>query len=128
MRVLVVDDSEIVRERITSILSKLEGVENIGVATGSVEAISLLDDLKPDMAILDVHLPGGSGIKTLRHIKRHHPDTKVIMLADTSLPQYRKICFENGADFLFDKSTDFRKVVGVIAQACKKTREGYDPQ
>lgn len=114
MKVLVVDDSDIVRERITGMLSKLEGVENIQIASRRVEAIALVHDQKPDVVILDIHLPGASGIEILKYIKKRCPDTKVIMLTNSSLPQYRKICFEKGADFFFDKSAEFDKVIKLL--------------
>lgn len=104
-------------------LSKLEWVENIRVASGSVEAIAAVRDERPEVAILDIHLPGGSGIRILRYIRKHRPDTKIIMLSNSSLPQYRKTCFENGADFFFDKSTEFQKVVSVVTEACKKQQK-----
>lgn len=110
MKVIVVDDSEIVRKRIDNMLSKLEGVENVFVVSSRNEAITMLGKRKLDVAIIDIHLPEGSGIELLKYIKKYFLNMKVIMLCNSALIQYRKICYESGADFFFDKSSEFEEV------------------
>lgn len=122
MKVFIADDSAPVRERLKNMLSELEGVEVIGQAQDAVEATKSILELKPDVAILDIRMPGGSGIDTLRNIKRVTPAPRVIMLTNYPYPQYRKRCMDAGADFFFDKSSEFHKVIEVLKQMMQDCR------
>ncbi len=114
IRVLIVDDSALIRERLKTMLSEIAGVEIVGEAEDKMEAIASNDRLHPDVAILDIRLPKGNGIGVLQHIKRDTPSVIVIMLTNYPYPQYRRKCMEAGADFFFDKSTEFEKVPEVL--------------
>lgn len=116
MRVLIADDSAAVRERLETMLLELQGVEVIGQAGDAVEATKSILELKPDVVILDIRMPGGGGIDTLRSIKRVAPAPRVIMLTNYPYPQYRKRCMDAGADFFFDKSSEFQRVSEVLKQ------------
>jgi len=122
MKVFIADDSATVRERLITMLSELEGIEIVGQAQDAVEATKAILELKPDVAILDIRMPGGSGIDTLRNIKRVTPAPKVIMLTNYPYPQYRKRCLDAGADFFFDKSSEFHKVTEVLEQMMQDCR------
>jgi len=97
-------------------LSEIEGLEIIGVAQDGIEARDRILELKPDVLTLDIRMPLRSGIDVLRDIKKSAPTTKIIILTNYPYPQYRKKCMEEGADFFFDKSTEFEKVTEVIEQ------------
>jgi DNA-binding NarL/FixJ family response regulator len=114
IRVLLVDDSVIVRERLTLLLSDLPHVEVVGEVDDAPQALELIRRRKPDVVILDIHLPHGSGLELLPDIKREFPAMTVIMLTNYPYPQYRAKCLANGADFFFDKSTEFQKIAGVM--------------
>jgi len=116
MRVFIADDSAAVRERLKAMVLELQGVEVIGQAGNAVEATESILKLKPDVAILDIRMPGGSGIDTLRNIKRVALPPRVIMLTNYPYPQYRKRCMDAGADFFFDKSSEFHRVTEVLKQ------------
>lgn len=114
IRVLIVDDSALIRERLKTMLSEIAGVEIVGEAEDKMEAIASNERLHPDVVILDIRLPRGDGIEVLQHIKRDTPSVIVIMLTNYPYPQYRQKCMEAGADFFFDKSTEFDKVIAVL--------------
>ena len=61
-------------------------------------------------------MPGGSGIDVLREIKQNNQTPLVIVLTNYPYPQYRRKCMDAGADFFFDKSTEFDKVTEVLKQ------------
>lgn len=122
MKVFIADDSAPVRERLKTMLSELQGVEIIGQAGDAVEATKSILELKPDVVILDIRMPGGGGIDTLRNIKRVTPAPRVIMLTNYPYPQYRKRCMDAGADFFFDKSSEFHKVIEVLKQMMQDCR------
>lgn len=116
MNVYIVDDSMILRERLVSMLSDLDGLRIVGQASETREAMEGIQRLKPDVVILDLHLPGGGGIKVLRYTKQETPATKVIILTNYDYPQYRNTCFEAGADLFVDKLTEFDRVPALVAQ------------
>jgi len=116
MKVFIADDSLLVCERLKTMLSEIEGVEVIGQAHSADEATRDILKLKPDVVILDIRMPGGNGIETLRSIKEGARPPVVIMLTNYPYPQYRKKCMEAGADFFFDKADEFSRVVEVVEQ------------
>lgn len=115
MKVFIADDSSEVRERIRMLLSELEKIEMIGEAENVQEAIESIRHLGPDVVILDIRMPGGSGIDVLKEIVKEDRVPIIIMLTNYPHPQYKKKCMDAGADFFFDKSREFEKVVEVLS-------------
>jgi DNA-binding NarL/FixJ family response regulator len=115
MRVYVVDDSPLVRERLVSLLSEVAGVEVVGSADNAEDGMAVIAMKQPDVAILDLRMPSGSGISVLEEIKRPEESPMVIMLTNYPYPQYRKKCMDAGADFFFDKSSEFHMVTEILA-------------
>lgn len=114
IRVVLVDDSDIVRERLRAMLGEVAGIEIVGESRDSVEAIDSIRKLNPDAVVLDIRLPNGSGIDVLQRVKEDNPSTTVIMLTNYPYPQYRRKCLEAGADFFLDKSTEFDKLPEIL--------------
>ena len=114
MRILIADDSAVVRERLISLLTDLRGIEVIGQAEDAIEARSMAEKLRPDVAILDLRMPKGSGADVLSVIKKLKPTPKVIMLTNYPHPENRKKCMDGGADYFFDKSTEFQRLVPIL--------------
>ncbi|GJQ51381.1 MAG: response regulator transcription factor [Anaerolineaceae bacterium] len=79
-RVLLVDDHEVVRVGLRSLLEKHPQFDVVGEAGSAREAIQKTDLLKPDVVVLDIRLPGASGIEACEQIVTKHPKVKVIML------------------------------------------------
>jgi len=114
MRILIADDSTVVRDRLVTLLTDVNGIEVVGQAKDATEARNLAEELRPDVAILDLRMPKGSGADVLRDIKKLDPTPKVIVLTNYPHPENRKKCIGRGADYFFDKSTEFKKVVAVL--------------
>jgi len=114
MKVFIADDSSELRERIVDMILETENIEIVGQAENVPEAIQAIRDLRPDVVILDIRMPGGCGIDVLNTIEKNGRIPVVIMLTNYPYPQYRKKCFDSGADFFFDKSTEFEKVIDVL--------------
>ena len=116
MKVLIVDDSAIIRERLKTMLSEVTELEDISQAKDSSEAINCFEKLKPEVVILDIRLPGESGIDVLQKIKESNQPPLVIVLTNYPYPHYRRKCLDAGADYFFNKSTEFNKVTEVLKQ------------
>ncbi len=79
-RVLVVDDHEVVREGLRTLLGKQKGMTLVGEAATMKDAVEAAARAKPDVVIMDIRLPDGSGIEACRTIRAARPATGVIML------------------------------------------------
>ena len=84
LRLLIVDDHEIVRQGLVALLDRREGFAVVAEAGTVAEAIEQAERHHPDIVVMDVRLPDGSGIEACREIRAEMPDTKVVML--TSYP------------------------------------------
>jgi DNA-binding NarL/FixJ family response regulator len=110
IKVFIADDSLIVREHLVTMLEELAGIEVVGQAANVAEAISAISKLQPDVVILDILMPGGSGIKVLQNIKQAGAGPMVIILTNYPYPVFRQKCLQAGADFFLDKSTEFDQI------------------
>ena len=116
IRVFIADDSATVRDRLTSLLRDMPAVEIVGQAADAAEAIQSIQQLKPDVVILDIRMPAGSGIGVLRSLQQKSEKPKFIMLTNYPFLQYRKTCLEAGASYFFDKSSEFEKIPQALEQ------------
>jgi two-component system response regulator DevR len=80
IRVLLVDDHDVVREGLRSLLSRSPDIEVVGEAGTAAAAEAEAARLEPDVAVLDVRLPDGSGVEVCREIRSRRPETHVLML------------------------------------------------
>jgi DNA-binding NarL/FixJ family response regulator len=113
--VFIADDSAVIRERLAELLAGVEGVVVVGQAEDVSSAERGIQTTNPDVAIVDIQMPGGSGIDVVRNVKRGKPGgPSFIMYTNYGLPQYRKASAEAGADFFFEKSTDSRTLAEAI--------------
>ena len=114
MRVLIADDSEIIVQRLMALLAHVRGVEivdHVGTVGETSEAVRRL---RPDAVILDMQMPGGSGIDVLEGMKKDQLISTVIVLTNHPSAPYRKKCLQVGAKFFLDKSNEFEKVGEVL--------------
>jgi two-component system, NarL family, response regulator DevR len=80
MKILLVDDHEVVRLGLKSLLSRYPSFQVVAEAGNSREAVEKVSEFKPDVVIMDIRMPGRSGIEATREIMQKAPHTKVIML------------------------------------------------
>jgi DNA-binding NarL/FixJ family response regulator len=121
VQVAIADDSAVIRERLMQKLAQIEGIRMAWQAQDAAEAIAAFQQHRPEVAILDIQMPAGSGIEVLAHIKKESPLTTVIILTNYPLPLFRKRCLKAGADYFFDKSTEFEKVIEVLRSKARQT-------
>jgi DNA-binding NarL/FixJ family response regulator len=120
MMIFIADDSDQIRGRLVDLLSEIEGAEVIGQASNHAEAIEGIRNLQPHVVILDIQMPGGSGIDVLKEIKQDSQPPVVMMLTNHASPQYRKKCLEWGADFFLDKSREMERLVAIFKSLVKQ--------
>lgn len=116
MRFLIVEDSDIVRERLKSFISGIPGVEVIGEAETAQDAIEAVRVHNPDAILLGIRLRIGNGIDVLYNVKQKESPPVVIVYTSYPYPHYRKRCKEEGADYFFNKKDGFEKIVELITK------------
>ena len=115
MRVLIVDDSQVVRDRLAEMLSGVPGVVAVDQATGPAVALVAFSRARPDLVVVDLRMPEGSGLSLVKAVKRLDAAIPVIVLTNFAYPQYREECRAAGADYFFDKSSEFGRVAEIVA-------------
>ena len=114
--VLMVDDNMCFIQRMLGLLDEVRNISYINIASDYDEASRLVNQDKPDLVLLDINLPGKSGIEILKKIRSQDKECKVIMLTNHADEYYRQQCSEFGADLFLDKSNDFARVPEIIGQ------------
>ncbi len=84
IRVMLVDDHEVVRRGLSSLIDAEDGLEVVGEAGDGPEGVGLAGILKPDVVVMDVRMPNGGGVEACRGLRDHHPEIRVIMLTSFS--------------------------------------------
>lgn len=112
---LIVDNSMFIIERLLIILKEVKAVEKIVTASNYDEAVNILGQMKTDIVLLDIELPGKDGIGLLKYIVKYFPAVKIIVLSNLASGYYQKLCTNSGASFFIDKSKDFDRIPQVIA-------------
>ena len=112
---LIVDDSQLIIERLSDALKDHETVKIILTATGYSEAVEVLSKKEAGIVLLDIQLSGKNGIDLLKFIVKEYPDINVIMCSNLSSDYYIKLCKKIGARYFIDKSKDFELIPGILA-------------
>ncbi len=113
-KVFIVEDSMEMSQRLKTMLTELDGIDVVGQAKSAGEARDLIPSLNLQAVILDGRLPDENGIELLKEIKKVNSDLKVIMFSNETYNKYRERCLAMGADFYFNKATEFEMVSKTI--------------
>ena len=97
IRVLVVDDFVPFRKFACSTLGKRPELQIVGETSDGLEAILKAEQLKPDLILLDIGLPGLNGIEVARQIRKTSPESKIIFLSQESSPDVIQLALDLGA-------------------------------
>jgi len=117
LRVFLVEDSPIIRERLTESLTAPGRIEIVGHADTEQTAIAALTGADWDALVLDLQLKQGTGLGVLKAIAAARPPgSKVIVLTNYAIPQFRDRSVALGADFFFDKSREYYRVRSVLEE------------
>jgi DNA-binding NarL/FixJ family response regulator len=127
MKILVVDDSELIRFRLVRQIEALPGVDRVMTASGCLLAQHLVESLRPALVVLDLHLPDGDPVRLIPQFKLDHPDLKVAVLTNDATDYNRRRCLQAGADWFFDKSTEFEQLLGLLGQLSDSTHSRRFP-
>lgn len=111
LNVFIADDSAVVRERLADLIAQVGGMRVVGQADDAPSAEDGILTTKPDVAIVDIRMPGGSGIDVVRRVRdTAESQPTFIVHSNYAYDQFRKACAEAGADFFFEKGTETHRV------------------
>ncbi len=116
IRTVVVDDHAVVRSGIKLLLDREEDIEVVGEAGNAKDAIFRVRALKPDVILLDVVMPGESGVDVLPRLLKESPETKVLVLSMQDDPSYVREAFAAGASGYVLKEAADEEVVGAVRE------------
>jgi DNA-binding NarL/FixJ family response regulator len=120
MRVCVVEDADVICDRLVKMINEVAGVVVAG-QTGSVgEAIAMIMRERPDAVVLDMKLADGNGLDVLRAVNRDAPEVAVIVLTNYADDYYRELCMRSGARYFFDKSSQFVLILDALRDLGRK--------
>lgn len=124
LNVFLVEDSPAIRVRIAAIVNDVPSVRLIGSADSVHDAIAAIETLVPDALVLDLKIIGGSGLEVLRSIRSNLPAIRVAVLTNFASDQYRRACFDAGAERFLDKSEEFGLIPEILASWAHDKRTG----
>ena len=119
VRVMLVDDHEVVREGLRTLLGRQKGMLVVGEAASAEEAIATAARAKPDVIVMDVRLPDGSGVEACRTIREARPETRVIMLTSYADDEALFASIVAGAAGYLLKQTRGQQVIEAITSVAQ---------
>ena len=98
MRIVIADDHTVVRQGIRGVLEEVDGVDVVGEAGDGVEALELVASLMPDVVVLDVNMPGKTGLEVTSELRDAANPVRVLILSMHDDPEYVLQAVRSGAD------------------------------
>jgi len=122
INVLLVDDHDLVRIGIRRLLSDVKGIKVVGEANTGEEAVRLARELKPQVILMDVKMPGIGGLEATRKILRADPDTKIIAVTVYGDEPFPSRLLQAGAVGYITKGSSLEEMVQAIKVVCAGQR------
>ena len=114
IKVMVVDDQELIRESLTMMLTTVPQIQFLGCAENGKQAIELADTLRPDVILMDVRMTGMDGIESSKIILKKHPATKIIILTTFEDDEYIYNSLKNGVSGFLLKGISKNELINSI--------------
>ena len=119
LRVLLVEDSKVLTERLTEAIRQIADVELVGTADSEAGALAAFNSVKVDVIILDLHLRQGTGFGVMRALSAAQQKPRIIVLTNYDLPEYKNAAIALGATHFLDKARDYGRLPAVLHEICE---------
>ena len=119
MKVFLVEDAPLLRERLEALIAAIPGVTSVGHAAGAKEALAGILAQRPDAVVLDLHLTEGTGFDVMRGLRAAAFAPAIYVLTNYPLEGYRASAERLGARAFFDKSNDIARLRDALAAGAK---------
>ena len=117
IQVLITDDQNIVRQGLSVILKHQPGIEVAGLAANGREAVRLVEQVRPDVVLMDLKMPEMNGVLATREIVSKHPEVKVVVLTTYDADEWVFDAIRAGASGYLLKDSDSEQIVAAIKGA-----------
>jgi DNA-binding NarL/FixJ family response regulator len=128
IRTLVVDDSPVALRATRDFLASTKRIDVVGNATNGKDALVLAETLDPDLIVLDMHMPGMSGLDVLGVLRQLQARAKVIMVTAYFAFEFEEACAAGGALKLIQKEKLIDEFEGVVREAFPDEAESSAPR
>lgn len=115
LRIVLVDDSPLIRDYLDATLAKIERCQVVGMAADGLEALTIIRTLRPHVVVLDIMMPHRNGIDVLREIRKEDSNMVIIMFTADPSVVLEDICLKEGANYYLGKT----EVLDLVA-ICKE--------
>jgi DNA-binding NarL/FixJ family response regulator len=127
VRVLIVDDHALFAEALMLTLGIDERIDVVGHAADGPEAMTLTRTLRPDVVLMDLHMPGMDGIQATKAVRRVSPRVRVVMVTASASPQCRQWAREAGAVRYVTKDTPARDLLDTVVEVAAGAPSLFSP-
>ena len=114
IRLVIADDNFLLLEGIVSMIGDLEGFNVVGTATNGDEALELIKNMRPDVALIDIGMPDKDGLEVTQILHQEVPDVKVVILGLVDLTEEIMACIAAGATGYVLKESSFSHLIETI--------------
>jgi DNA-binding NarL/FixJ family response regulator len=119
MKVFLVEDAPLLRERLEALIASIPGTSTVGHAAEADEAVRGILAERPDVVVLDLHLKQGNGFDVMRGLRAAQFAPEVYVLTNYPLDGYRQVAERLGARGFFDKSSEIPQLRATLAARAK---------
>ncbi len=123
LRVLLVEDSPVLAERLREALDALENVEVVDAVTDESSAVAAAKSKRVDVIILDLQLKQGTGFGVVQRLGKDRP--KVIVFTNYMLPEYQRLADSLGVEYFLNKSRDYERLPQLIQELVPAAVRGF---
>lgn len=120
LRVLVVDDHTIVREGLRRLIEKDASIEVVGEAASRKEAVTQIAHHNPDVIVIDLQLPDGSGLEVIAWVRSGNQKIGIVVLTMSNMPEHVLASMESGASAHVDKAAPISELLRAIRHSAEK--------
>jgi DNA-binding NarL/FixJ family response regulator len=127
IRILLTDDHTLFRQGIRTLLAAESDMEIVGEAANALDAVALAQQIRPDVVLMDIGMPGMSSFEATRVIRKERPDTKVVFLSMYDDDDYLAECVDMGANGYILKDSPAEQLLTAIREVDDFRMQGRGP-
>ncbi|MGA2411965.1 MAG: response regulator transcription factor [Candidatus Binataceae bacterium] len=125
LRVLLVEDSKVLTERLTEAIKQIADVELVGTADTEAGAVAAVKKQTVDVIILDLHLKQGTGFGVMRALAATQWKPRIVVLTNYDLPEYKNAAIALGATHFLDKARDYGRLPEILHEISQEHRDNH---